>query len=110
MSMGSSSNINALRQSVRDRRRRLGIISQKRAAHKLAEAITALPVFHRSRRIALYFAVDGELSCLPLIKQCWHYGKICYMPVLQTKQSSPPMLFAPYLVGTRLQKKPLQYI
>jgi 5-formyltetrahydrofolate cyclo-ligase len=36
----------------------------------------------KSRRIAAYLAVDGEMDPLPLMHQLWSLGKTLYLPVL----------------------------
>jgi len=99
-----STSVDLLRQSLRRRRRRLGIGARCRAAKRLVLEITATSIYQKSQHIAFYLPNDGELDCRLLIKQAWRDGKDCYLPVLAPKNSSPPMLFSRYAPGEFLGK------
>lgn len=99
-----NASVDDIRQSIRYRRRRLGAGFKSRAALALVNKVKASSVYQRSRHIALYLENDGELSCRPLIKQIWKDGKCCYLPVLASKQASPPMRFSMYHPGSILVK------
>lgn len=71
-----------LRQQMRARRRNLSPEQQGRAAHSLAKHLIRLPVFVRSRHLALYLPNDGEIDPGPLALAAWRMGKRCYLPVL----------------------------
>lgn len=100
----ADNSIHCLRQTIRCKRRQLGLGARQRAANKFAQAVVASKVYQQSRHIALYLANDGELDCRLLMKQAWRDGKQCYLPVLMTKESRPPMLFAAYVPGALLAK------
>jgi 5-formyltetrahydrofolate cyclo-ligase len=99
-----STSVDTLRQSIRRRRRQLGIGARCRAAKRLVLEITATDIYQRSQHIALYLPNDGELDCRPLIKRAWRDGKDCYLPVLAPKNTCPPMLFSRYSPGDLLVK------
>ena len=88
-----------LRQSIRKRRRQLGLGQQLMAAQRLVGIMTAYPAYRCSKSIALYLPNDGELDCRPLIRHAWRDGKRCYLPVLSTGTS---MVFSFYQPGTEL--------
>ena len=62
-------NTKNLRQSLRRRRRQLGVGSQITSARRLAEVITSQTIYSASRHIAFYLASDGEISLWPLLKK-----------------------------------------
>lgn len=76
-------NRTALRREMRQRRRALSIIEQKKAAEDLKSRVLAMPEFLRAKRIALYLPNDGEIDPGLLIEQARKMGKECYLPVLQ---------------------------
>jgi len=75
-----------LRQSLRRRRRNLGIGRQIAAARRLAETIGRQAIYCDSRHIACYLPNDGELSLWPVLKQSWLRKKHCYLPVIDGRQ------------------------
>ncbi len=76
-------NRTALRREMRQHRRALSIIEQKKAAENLKSRVLAMPEFIRAKRIALYLPNDGEIDPSLLIDQARKMGKVCYLPVLQ---------------------------
>lgn len=72
-----------LRREMRQRRRALSLIEQKKAAEDLKARVLTMPEFMRAKRIALYLPNDGEINPGPLIEQARKMGKTCYLPVLQ---------------------------
>jgi len=96
--------VDCLRQSIRLRRRQLGLGVRYRAAADLAAQVSASTVYQKCRYLALYLANDGELNCHHLMKQAWKDGKECYLPVLSPRHSAGPMMFARYHPGSRLVK------
>ena len=72
-----------LRRQMRQRRRALSVIEQKKAAEDLKSRVLAMPEFMRAKRIALYLPNDGEIDPKLLIEQARKMGKTCYLPVLQ---------------------------
>ncbi len=72
-----------LRREMRQRRRALSVVEQKKAAARLKAQVLALPEFLQAKRIALYLPNDGEIDPTQLIEQARKMGKVCYLPVLQ---------------------------
>lgn len=68
---------------MRQRRRALSPLEQKKAARALKSQVLALPEFRRAKRIALYLPNDGEIDPSLLIEQARRMGKTCYLPVLK---------------------------
>lgn len=90
-----------LRRSLRARRRTLSSDEQRIAADALAVRVQRLHAFRTSRRIACYFANDGEIDLAPLICATWAQGKTCYVPVL-SRLTHESLWFAPFEPGTPL--------
>ncbi|MEX2320044.1 MAG: 5-formyltetrahydrofolate cyclo-ligase [Saccharospirillum sp.] len=65
----------ALRKELRARRRALSATEQHHAAKGLIRQVRRHPDYSRTRRIALYWANDGEINLNPLIKQLVGDGK-----------------------------------
>ena len=87
-----------LRQSLRARRRVLGAAARLRAAGDLAAQLAELPALQQARRIAGYWAMDGELSLHALLS-----GRVAeryYLPCIQPDRS---LRFAAWRVGAPLQ-------
>ncbi len=92
-----------LRQQLRSRRKRLSNKEQAHAAYGLCNQLLTLPEFQRAKRIAVYFASDGEIDLQPLIAQCWKYGKHTYLPVLHPI-SQRRLVFMPFRPGVELAR------
>jgi 5-formyltetrahydrofolate cyclo-ligase len=75
-------NKHELRRRLRAQRRALTPAARRRAAVALARRLVRTPVFRRSRRIAAYLAVGGELDPAPVIAAALHQGKEVYLPCL----------------------------
>lgn len=86
-----------LRQHYRSLRTKLDQKSLDEAAEKLGVLICSLPEYSRANRIAVYFAVNGEISLDFVIDQALLQGKQIYLPNLDQKS----LRFSPY---TRQQK------
>ncbi len=77
-----------LRRELRKRRRSLSRHQKKEASRSLARRLATLPLLQKSRRIALYWPVDGEIDprCL---KQLRHFSRHeFFLPVLQAFPAS----------------------
>ncbi|MEO4049291.1 5-formyltetrahydrofolate cyclo-ligase [Pseudomonas sp. CAU 1711] len=72
----------ALRRQLRQARRQLSPLQQKRAARALYRQLAQHPLFRRARHIALYLPNDGEIDPRPLLHEAKRRGKACYLPVL----------------------------
>jgi len=58
----------ALRRELRSAGRRLGPAEREAADNAIVRCVRALPVFRSARRVALFFAFDGEPDLSPLIR------------------------------------------
>jgi 5-formyltetrahydrofolate cyclo-ligase len=93
----------ALRTTLRSRRRALTPRQQTLAAHQLLQQLKRQPLFLRSQRLAFYLPSDGEIDPRPLIREAWRRGKQCYLPVLAPDKSNR-LWFVRYTPTTRLFK------
>jgi 5-formyltetrahydrofolate cyclo-ligase len=84
--------VGELRQAKRALRDALDQASLDRAASRLGKRICGMPEFEQSQRIAVYFAVNGEISLDPVIDAALAQEKQVYLPNLD--QSS--LRFSPY--------------
>lgn len=90
-----------LRQQLRAQRRVLPVAKQRQAALAVADRLADWPPFVAARRIAGYWACQGELDPSPWLERAWPAGKAIYLPVLvDTSQS---LRFAPYRPETPLR-------
>ncbi len=81
--MDSALSKRALRAEMRARRRALSPAIQRRHAALLAGHIARLPQFRSARRVAMYWAGDGEIDLSPLMRLAWRRGKRVYLPRLR---------------------------
>lgn len=72
-----------LRRQLRAQRRALTLAQQRRAARGLLRRIVHAPGFQRSRRVACYFPMDGEIDPRPVMQYLWRRERECYVPVLR---------------------------
>jgi 5-formyltetrahydrofolate cyclo-ligase len=70
----------------------------QQAAMRVASRIWRLPVLARSRRLALYFPVSGELDCRPVISAAWRRGREVFLPVVVGNE----LRFAPFTTDSLL--------
>lgn len=92
-----------LRARMRSQRRQLSSFEQSRAA---ASVLTQLQTFLRyrlARRVAFYFAADGEIDPDPLLNHALECGKSCYLPVLKPFNQKQ-LHFVRYQPGLPLKK------
>ena len=77
-----------------NRKQRAGLRPQQleQAGQALAHKIIALDVYRQSQRLAVYFAVNGEISLDPVIDHALAAGKQVYLPNLDQKS----LRFSPY--------------
>ncbi len=94
-------NLSALRREMRRKRRALDVASRAASAARLARRLAGSDWFLRSRRVAAYVAVDGELDPAPLLHRAWALHKSVYLPVLDPLQDR--LWFAPYRPGDPLE-------
>jgi 5-formyltetrahydrofolate cyclo-ligase len=92
----------ALRQRLRAQRRDLPPAARQQAALAVAARLAEWPVFLAARRIAGYWACDGELNPCPLLERAWSAGQQVFLPILRD-DASQPLQFAPYWRDTPLR-------
>ena len=81
-----------MRQANRRLRAALSPQQLETAMNALAENILPLEVYRRAQRVAVYFAVNGEISLDPVIDDALARGKHVYLPNLDQKT----LRFSPY--------------
>ena len=74
-----------LRHRFREARRALSDSEQSAHAHLIARHFLRSPVIHRTRRIALYIANDGEPDLQPLAERLAGFNKTLALPVIRTR-------------------------
>jgi 5-formyltetrahydrofolate cyclo-ligase len=84
-----------LRKEMRHARRNLPIPERHAKARELAARVSDTVLFARSRRIACYLAVGGEMDLASLIRVARTRGKSLYLPVLFPYRHNR-LWFAPY--------------
>jgi 5-formyltetrahydrofolate cyclo-ligase len=73
-----------LRRLLRQCRRQLSPVEQRRAARDLYRQLAQHPLFRRARHIALYLPNDGEIDPRALMDEAQRRGKSTYLPVLNS--------------------------
>ncbi len=96
----NSSNTNALRQQIRQRRRQLPNAAQRYAAQAVARKLARMGAYRNARSVAAYIANDGEISPQAFMRLSLQRGKSVYLPCL-TKAKS--LLFRSIGATTPLQ-------
>jgi 5-formyltetrahydrofolate cyclo-ligase len=81
-----------MRQHNRKRRAELTPQQLEQACTALAQKIISLDVYRQAQRLAVYFAVNGEISLDPVIDHALAAGKQVYLPNLDEKS----LRFSPY--------------
>lgn len=81
-----------MRQAGRRARAALGKSQLARAADALASRIRELDAYRQAQRVAVYFAVNGEIGLDPLIDDALAAGKQVYLPNLDQQS----LRFSPY--------------
>lgn len=92
-----------LRRQMRRRRRAVPPEQRARAARALAARLRRSKAYRHSRRIAVYFAADGEMDLAPLIRAAWGDGKRVYLPVLP-HHGRRGMAFRRYTSDSRIRR------
>ena len=81
-----------LRLRNRDLRSKLDEKQLEQAAAAVCERICALVEYQQAQKIAVYFAVNGEIGLTPVIDRALSQGKKIYLPNLDQKT----LRFSPY--------------
>lgn len=90
-----------LRQKIIQERQLLTLQQRKSAAHQVAKHLFNSTLFLRSRRIAFYLPVNGELDSQPIMAHALTMKKLCYLPVLHPLQHNR-LQFIAYEPGDEL--------
>ncbi len=93
--------IEQLRDNHRKNRAVLSVEVQDTNAAAVCERIESTPEYAEATHIAAYIAIRGEINLTALMASGEQSGKLFYLPVLREQS----MFFAPWSVGTVLQKK-----
>jgi 5-formyltetrahydrofolate cyclo-ligase len=90
----------SLRRELRRKRRALSAHQQQQAAQSLVSTIKPQISAAKTPRIAMYWAMDGEIELMPLISYCLEQNIVVYLPVLHPFK--PKLWFAPYSPDAQL--------
>ena len=88
-----------MRQRNRKRRAALDATQLKEAGSALAARIIDLPEYQQSRQLAVYFAVNGEISLDAVIDHALEAGKQVYLPNLDQVS----LRFSPYFHDQKMR-------
>lgn len=72
----------ALRKRFRAKRNLISPRQQAIASMAISKQLSRCPQFLRAKRIAVYFANDGEIDTLDIINRAWAMRKRTYMPAI----------------------------
>lgn len=86
----------AIRAAKRKQRASLSAEQVAAASIQVSARLWRLPFMSRSRRIAAYFSVGGEIDCQFLIEEAWSRGREVFLPVVRGND----MAFAQYCATT----------
>lgn len=92
-----------IRQRMRRRRRRLGLRERSHAARRVAAALHCSPLYRHCRRIACYWASDGEMDLKAFLLRAYREGREIYLPVLK-RGPAQQLRFHRYRPGERLRR------
>lgn len=90
-----------LRAQLRAQRRALSPREQRMAAAGIVRQLRRSAHYCRMKRVALYWAMDGEVNLTALMRQLHRDGKAVYLPVLDPL--SPQLRFRRWHPGSRMQ-------
>ncbi len=90
-----------LRKTIRQQRRALDDAAHQLHADLLFAHVTTHSLFQRSKRIAGFFASDGEINPEHLLDHALELGRSCYLPVLNQLHGNR-LWFAPLHTDTTL--------
>lgn len=90
---------NELRQRNRKQRAELDPVQLETAAAALAQHILQLPEYQQAQRVAVYFAVNGEIGLNALIDHALAAGKQIFLPNLD----HAALRFSPYFHDQKMR-------
>lgn len=92
----------ALRDTMKQIRSKVSGSYRLTASDQVCTRIRSLGQYRDAKRIALYFAVNGEIDLESLWSSAPLQGKYCYYPCLKEDESS--LIFLPATPATRFKK------
>jgi 5-formyltetrahydrofolate cyclo-ligase len=95
-------NTKQLRRTMRARRPQLSSRTLFSHSQLMARQAHKCRALQTGKRIAFYFAADGEMDPTPLIERAIKTGKKCYLPVLQQRPANA-LWFSRYDITTPLK-------
>ncbi len=98
MSSGEDPDKLQLRRALRARRLAVGPEQALAAAAAAARHLWSLPLMARTRAIAFYLPVRGELDCTSMITAAWRRRRHVFLPVV----ARDSLAFAPFMADTTL--------
>jgi 5-formyltetrahydrofolate cyclo-ligase len=90
-------NTKALRAANREIRSQLSAQTIASGSLDVTARLWRIPVLSRSRRIACYLSVGGEVDCQYAARIAWDRGREVFLPVIRGRE----LMFAPYLPDSR---------
>lgn len=88
-------NRQSIRNAIKQQRNQLPIALHEKASLKIKSYISTTSWFRRSKHLAFYFPVKGELDIKPLLHYAWNASKTCYLPVCHPFNRNS-LWFVPY--------------
>lgn len=92
----------ALRNTMKLIRSNLNLNYQSTASKQVCNQIKTLESYRKAKRIALYFAVNGEIDLSTIWNSAPMQGKFCYFPVLNDENGT--LEFLPATPKTHFKK------
>ena len=92
----------ALRNTMKQIRSKISPLYCDTASDQVCTRIRSLEHYHDAQRIALYYAVNGEIDLHTLWKNATLQGKNCYFPILNEDQLN--LSFLPATLETPFKK------
>lgn len=92
----------ALRDTMKQIRAKVSVAYRSTASNQICTRIRSLEQYRQAKRIALYFAVQGEIDLEPLWNSAPLQGKFCYFPVLN--EDNLTLSFLPATPTTHFKK------
>src|SRR3990167_243435 len=92
---------NFIRLMLREIRSRLSTSFQQKASQQVCNRIKQLEPYRYAKRIALYHAVEGEITLDNLWRSAPLQGKFCYFPALTSDKT---LVFLPATPATSFRK------
>lgn len=92
-----------MRQQLLAARHSIAAPQRKSAAMQLCQSVTQLPYYSTAQNIALYWPMEDEIDCLPLLNLALKQQKKCFLPILLLDLQQK-LAFASYTPTTPLVK------